>query len=300
MSSAIANRLACVKAVLRGTEEVKHVSLTEGIQSVLRWYGVNRFLTTRRLKVTRIDNRLDWISLGPYGVAWPTGRPLPRLVGALVELWAPSNSHFYFSEGTEVHEGDDVIDVGACEGSFALECLVKHKAANVWCFEPDESMCHALEVTAERNGMAEKLHIFFGAVSRVSGAVRFLEDSRDLMASHVVDYSPSSEKEPLSTNLKIVASTSLDDWANETGLKKLDFLKIDAEGSDLDVLKGAKGCLERWRPSIAVTTYHHPNHCNEMVEYLTSLRLGYQFDVKGVISFDSIPRPHMLHAARND
>lgn len=97
---------------------------------------------------------------------------------------------------------------------------------------------------------------------------------------------------------------TLDDWAREHGIAKLDYLKIDAEGFDLAVLEGARETLQRWRPTIVVTTYHRSEHSEQIYRYLESLDLGYRIKIKGInvhkVSGETIenriPRPVILHA----
>jgi hypothetical protein len=47
-----------------------------------------------------------------------------------------------------------------------------------------------------------------------------------------------------------VECTTLDEFVEQHPLERLDLIKIDAEGFDIDVLRGAKGVLERFRPSV--------------------------------------------------
>lgn len=296
----VADRLLCLKSILLRRKELKYLKFFEGIQSLCKWYGVSRYLVNQRMNVVHFDSQLDWINLGEFGIAWPREYDVSRFVGALVELWAPSNAHFYFRKPTEMRKGYRVVDVGASEGAFAVECLVRHEAETVWCFEPDESMSFALRTTAERNNLLDRLHIIPAAVTERSGSLRFVENPIDPLASFSLECLSTSEQPELAVEAKTVVGVSLDDWASQTGVERVDYIKIDAEGSDLAVLQGARRCLERWRPSLAVTTYHRPNHCNEMIEYLTSLNLGYSFSVNGVIVFDSVPRPVMLHAASSN
>jgi len=254
-------------------------------------------LINRRLKITTIDDHFDWIDVGRYGIAWPKGLPVSRLVGTLIELWVPSCSHFYFSAPSDMREGMHVVDVGASEGSFALECLKKGKAADVWCFEPDSTLSSALQITAERNRLADRVHIVSAAVTKATGRVHSQRNSADPSSYFRIEDLPVLEQKKLPYTLNAVPGISLDDWADQNAVQRLDFLKIDAEGSDFAVLQGARNCLKRWHPSIAVTTYHHPDHCNEMIEYLASLELNYRFKVRGVVAFNAVPRPVMLHAA---
>ena len=41
----------------------------------------------------------------------------------------------------------------------------------------------------------------------------------------------------------------LDDWAAGAGLKRLDFIKMDAEGAEIAILNGAQETIRRYRPT---------------------------------------------------
>lgn len=47
-----------------------------------------------------------------------------------------------------------------------------------------------------------------------------------------------------------VPSIALDDWCGDLSLNRWDAMKLDAEGSELAVLRGAQTSLERFRPSL--------------------------------------------------
>jgi FkbM family methyltransferase len=47
-----------------------------------------------------------------------------------------------------------------------------------------------------------------------------------------------------------VPAISLDDYCREQGVKRLDLLKIDTDGHELAVLRGARGTLKRHHPAI--------------------------------------------------
>lgn len=54
-----------------------------------------------------------------------------------------------------------------------------------------------------------------------------------------------------------VMVTTIDDFVRGRVLERLDVLKIDAEDHDLDVLRGAEGTLERFRPTVIVEVSEH-------------------------------------------
>jgi FkbM family methyltransferase len=297
LSGIINDRLGYLRAKLAGVEELRHISLRDALKSTVSWYGMHRWLITRHLASETLNDRMDWITVRGLAVAWPKQYSLSRLVGALAELWAPQNAHYYFHPLTVVRKGDIVLDVGASEGAFAVECLTRYGADQVWCFEPEPSMTDALRSTAERSGLAGRLQIVPAAVTSVSGRVRILENADDPLASYLIEENRPNRNGMVAGASRDVEAVSIDDWVERAAVRRINYMKIDAEGSDLAVLEGARGCLVRWKPAIAVTTYHRPEHCNAIIAYLSSLRLGYRFKAKGVIAFDGIPRPVMVHAA---
>ena len=67
--------------------------------------------------------------------------------------------------------------------------------------------------------------------------------------------------------------TTLDRYAEEADLERIDFLKIDVQGGELDVLAGARGILERDRPCIYMEWTHSYDSAAGRVEYGLDHRL---------------------------
>ncbi len=69
----------------------------------------------------------------------------------------------------------------------------------------------------------------------------------------------------------------LDDLVIEGRIAKVDFIKLDVEGSELAALRGAAASLHRFKPKLAVSLYHNPDDYFEILEYLNGLGIGYRF-----------------------
>jgi hypothetical protein len=54
-----------------------------------------------------------------------------------------------------------------------------------------------------------------------------------------------------------VALTTIDNLADEFKLDRVDFIKMDIEGAEVDALLGAHDTLSKYRPRLAVAGYHN-------------------------------------------
>jgi FkbM family methyltransferase len=63
------------------------------------------------------------------------------------------------------------------------------------------------------------------------------------------------------------------------------YLTMDAEGAELEILRGAERTLREHRPDLAVCVYHAPNHAWEIPLFLEGLGLGYRFYLRNYTSF---------------
>ncbi len=53
-----------------------------------------------------------------------------------------------------------------------------------------------------------------------------------------------------------VSLITVDDYVRAAGLSRLDFILIDTEGADFEVLKGAVASLDRFRPAVLAEAHH--------------------------------------------
>ena len=70
---------------------------------------------------------------------------------------------------------------------------------------------------------------------------------------------------------------TIDGLVGSNQLKKIDFLKMDIEGSELGALQGGEKALRRWRPKLAISLYHRPEDLFSIPLWLSALDCGYRF-----------------------
>ena len=83
-------------------------------------------------------------------------------------------------------------------------------------------------------------------------------------------------------NATRVETITIDDLVSEEKLKRVDFIKMDIEGAELEALRGAENTIRQFHPKLAISLYHKLNDLWEIPEYIDSLGLGYKFSLKHV------------------
>lgn len=63
--------------------------------------------------------------------------------------------------------------------------------------------------------------------------------------------------------------TSIDDFVREHNVPRVDFIKMDIEGSELAALIGAQQVIGQFRPRLAVSLYHRPSDFFEIPLWLS-------------------------------
>jgi FkbM family methyltransferase len=226
------------------------------------------------------------------------GRVTNNLHYAIALVFDPAIPHYYTTPPVRLGPDSVVVDVGACEGLFSYAVLRQGLARRAICFEPSARTADYLHQGAVLNGLEDRLTIEVAAVSSTSGVVYF-EEGGSPEANRIVTSSDSARCQQ-------IPSIALDDYCRDkkVQLGPNDLIKIDAEGADLDILRGAEHTIRDHRPQIAVTTYHTEGHAREILAYLKSIQPGYRFRIKGFTIFGPVhlfggtkPRPVLLQAS---
>lgn len=220
----------------------------------------------------------------------------PKTTALSAELWSEylcvfwphrANGHYYLNRGTTIHPGDICIDCGACEGFFGLQALASG-AAKVVCIEPSETMAACLEKTFAAEIDAGRVSVQHFAAGVMEGTARFSFDAAD----------PFSGRIGSATTAVNVPLTTITKLCSDLQLPRVDFIKMDIEGAEIQALEGAFSLLEEFHPKLAITTYHRAFDYKMLHALVTAA--GYrQIRPAGLTQRNNaIYRPVMLHAWR--
>ena len=89
-----------------------------------------------------------------------------------------------------------------------------------------------------------------------------------------------------------VPLSTIDKLFYENGIE-INYLKDDLEGNELKMIRGATKTIQKYRPKLAITTYHDNQDYRELVDIIKSAVPSYKFKVKGIEEITG--KPMMLH-----
>jgi FkbM family methyltransferase len=160
--------------------------------------------------------------------------------------------------------GNVVLDCGACIGDVSvLFAGLAGGRGEVHVFDPIPLHGRFCRFQASLNpALAPVLHIHELAVS--NRTYRTSGENQD-----------SGRIAPGGLSIDSFSSTRLDDYARGN-LSRVDYIKMDIEGAEMDALEGAAGIIREWKPRLAISAYHRPQDLWEIPIRLKALNPGYR------------------------
>ena len=265
----------------------------------------------------------------------PPGMPrftLPNglLVTHLSELQANTGyrelfeDEVYLRHDIDLPDGATVLDVGANIGFFSLFVHQRCASPRIFAFEPMPPTFEALSANVALYGLDVRLHnrgmaerpgraefFFYPKAPGLSGRFAGTEEDRAEVRAIVEDWmervagaglAQEEIEEVLDEHLRTESFTceltTVSDVLREHGLERIDLLKVDAERSELDILRGVRE--EDWERIDQVVLEVHTRELLEEISALLAAR-GYDLAVEDVSVVEARGerpevRVHMLYA----
>ncbi|MCC6676171.1 MAG: FkbM family methyltransferase [Phycisphaerales bacterium] len=140
--------------------------------------------------------------------------------------------------------GDVVLDIGANAGIIAMD-LAAHLKGDVrmFAFEPIPTLARTVALSAAINGLQDRITVSESMLGSAGGEASLFVPKHAIHAS-------AKSREADAVELKRPVFT-LDSLVESGQIPQPDFIKIDVEGAELEVFKGAAGLLRSRPPAIA-------------------------------------------------
>lgn len=174
------------------------------------------------------------------------------------------------SPAIKVKEGDIVIDAGGCFGDTAL--YFAHEVGEMGHVYTIEFIPSNLEIMSKNINLNETLQKQITIVKHPlwndSNTSLYYKDQGAASFVSISEESGVTDK---------VSTITIDNLVIEQKLHKLDFIKMDIEGAEMNALKGAIHSITTFRPTLAIAIYHQISDFVNVMKFINNLNLGYQF-----------------------
>lgn len=162
-----------------------------------------------------------------------------------------------------VKKEDTIFDIGSNIGYYPLICA--SKGAIVHSFEPNGDIRKLQEINILLNNFEDSVIINPQAVSEKNGKSSFYLQSKGQSGVSSLNYNVNDAGEKIS-----VDTINLDTYIKNNNIKCINLLKVDVEGSELNVFKGGDKAL---RDSIIKTIYWESNSIYPLEERMQSIKI---------------------------
>ena len=208
---------------------------------------------------------------GPCSHLWktPIGSFWGRQADENVLEWIVREQYFwsiYQNTSVSVQEGDVVFDLGGHLGVFTRTAL-NRGAAKVVVFEPEPTNIACFKKTFQDELADGRVVLIEAAAWDSVTTLTFTKEEGEHQSARA-RVSRSGEME--------VAATTVDAAVKELGLERVDFMKMDIEGSERRALLGAADTLQRFRPEMVLCTYHQYDDAEVLPQVVFEIRPDYE------------------------
>jgi len=150
--------------------------------------------------------------------------------GIINEIWIEK---YYTPKGFKINEKDIIVDVGAQIGIFSIYAASIAKKGKVYSFEPMPENFKMIKDNSKLNNLKNILPINY-ALSDKNGKETMFLDDLNTGGHSLVNSGKTWSKNKISIN-----SMSFDKFVASNKIKKIDFLKMDCEGSEYKIFFNA-------------------------------------------------------------
>ena len=235
-------------------DEVYNLFTDEESKSVFDWFiqfriayaflgEIAKFIFPPKISSDEFTNKISNIKLNRNGFINLGGYKFLSNPLEVVGSWVFEQ---YNLKGLcEVSPGDFVVDGGAFKGETSFWFLSKG-AKKVYAFEGDIQNFGVLLKNIKLNKVEDK----------IIPVNKLLLDKNGISKIKITGSTSSSILSEEGTEIECI---TLDSFVTQNNIERVDFIKLDVEGAEINVLKGAIETIKKFKPKMAISVYHKPD-----------------------------------------
>lgn len=171
------------------------------------------------------------------------------------------------------------LDVGANTGLYSLVFAARNDFGvnkKVLAFEPQRVQANILRDSIIKNNWQHQFFVYELALSNVDGEA-WINNESD------VSTGGSLTKTQSSRGVELVKLTTLDNFCRANRVELIDFIKIDVEGHEYELLMGGELTIKQYMPLIFIELSPNTKSISETTFFLKSLGYEMYYLENGVI-----------------
>jgi FkbM family methyltransferase len=198
--------------------------------------------------------------------------------------WTPIDG----SAAATIRPGDVVMDAGAHLGESTRQAL-SMGASVVIAVEPVPQNLQAIQRNLSTPIAEGRVIVIEKGVYDREGALTFVKHG------HSWDGEFHDASDGHGEHGDALPVTTIDAIVANLRLTRLDFIKMDIEGSEPFALRGARETLRRFKPRLSVGTYHHPGDLAAIERIMLEAQPDYVVEPsRCLVQADAGLFPHLL------
>jgi len=170
------------------------------------------------------------------------------------------------------------LDCGAFNGDSALMFEKELDPSKIYSFEPVAENYEYLLETIKMNNLKKVIPVKKGV-----GEKSCITNFTPLGISSVVAEQGNRQMELI----------SIDEFVRKHDLT-VGLIKMDLEGYEFEALKGAKKTIEKFKPVLLISIYHHPEELFGTKKYIQEMRSDYSFKIRLLADIRPLGEIHLI------
>jgi len=136
-----------------------------------------------------------------------------------------------------------VLDIGAYHGEYARLVRQFNPTAEIYCFEPHPDSFKVLQQTAQQCGLMA-FQLAFGSEC---GQAQLFDSASENGSKRASCYRETVEGRVSDISVHDVEMVTIDEFASAHNINEIELMKVDVEGGELNVLRGAHRLINERR-----------------------------------------------------